>query len=133
MDQKDYERAEQAFKEALAVAGNDANPPSQTLWVYNNLVWLYEETGNTEQQKAALLKAAECNRILYERDSTQEASCLDDLAEIARAAGDTAEAHALLERAIAMEAGLPQHDSFSLDYMKEKLDTWKKTDVIPAQ
>jgi uncharacterized protein (TIGR03067 family) len=131
-DEKDYERAEKAFKEALAVAGNDPNPSSQRLWIYNNLAWLYERTGDTERQKAALLKAAEANRIHYKGDSTQEAACLLNLAEIARAAGDKADAHALLERAIAMEAGLPQPESFSLNFMKEKLETWKKTDVIPA-
>src|SRR5882724_6642088 len=105
------------------------NPRSDTLWAYNELTWLYERTGNTERRKESLLKATEANRILYQGDSTQEADCLESLAEIARAAGDTAEAHALLERAISMEAGLPYPDSFSLNYMKEKLDKWKAADA----
>jgi Tetratricopeptide repeat len=134
MNNKDYERAEEAFKTSLIYAPQGPNPPSQTLWVYNNLAWLYERTGDTERRKEALLKAAEANRILYQGDSTQEAGCLDDLADIARANGDIAEAHALLQRAIAMESRLPQHPGFSsLTYMQEKLDKWKQTDVLPTK
>ena len=133
MNNKDYERAEEAFKTSLTFSPQGPNPPSHTLWVYNNLSWLYERTGDTERRKESLLKAAEWNRILYQGDSTQEASCLHNLAEIARAAGDTAEAHALLERAIEIEARVSPPDSFSLNYMKEQLDKWKKTDVIPTK
>src|SRR5204862_1329370 len=92
MNNKDYELAEEAFKTSLALVNQGPNPRSDTLWAYNELTWLYERTGNTERRKESLLKATEANRILYQGDSTQEADCLESLAEIARAAGDTAEA-----------------------------------------
>jgi hypothetical protein len=130
MNNKDYERAEEAFEASLAVADQGPNPPSQKPWIYNNLVWLYERTGDTERRKESLLKAAEANRVLYQGDSPQEAACLDDLADIARAAGDNDEAYALLEDAIAMESRIPQNHLFSLNYRKEKLDQWKAADAL---
>jgi len=125
MNDKQYELAEQAFNDSLAVASNDPNPPSQTLWVHNNLVWLYERTGDTAKRQEYLHKAIESNRILYSGDSTQEAACWHQLAEIANAAGSSAEAQELLERAIQIEARVDSGHDFSLNYMQEQLAKWK--------
>jgi Tetratricopeptide repeat len=128
MNQKDYERAEEAFKESLTVASNDPNPPVQTLWIYNNLGWLHERTGDTQRRKECLVKAIEFNRVVHGDDSVEEAHCWSDLAEIARASGGSAEARELLERAIKIRSALPSHETFTLKGMKDQLEQWTKED-----
>ena len=49
----------------------------------------------------------------------------NQLAEIANAAGSSAEAQELLERAIQIEARVDSSHDFSLNYMQEQLAKWK--------
>jgi tetratricopeptide (TPR) repeat protein len=128
MDLKQFDRAEEAFKNSLAVTSNDPNPPSHTHWIYFNLASLYEKTGDRQRQKECLLKQAESSRILYDGDSPQEAGCWHSLAEISRAEGKSAESRNLLERAIEIESKALPGDSFSLGYYRKQLEEWQAAD-----
>ena len=125
MDHNDYVLAETAFTNALAAATTKPNSrPVDMLNAYNQLEWVYERAGNVQRRKECLQKAIELNRIVYKGDSTQEAGCWHNLAEIAHEAGDSAEARSLIEHAIALESGLPNRDSWSLNYMNDQLKKW---------
>ena len=125
MDQNDYSRAEAAFTNALAAATTKPNSrPVDRLNAYNQLAWVYERAGNSQRRKECLQQASELNRIVYEGDSTQEAGCWHDLAEIAHEAGDSEEAQTLLGRAIALESRLPHQDTWSLNHMKDQQKEW---------
>ena len=126
MDRDSYEQAETAFLKALAVVSDrQASRPNDFLNCHNQLSWFYERTKNIDKQKHHLKEAIRYNRMVYKGDSTQEAHCWHDLAEIAYARGDIQDAFGLQTKAIEMESHGHRGTGFLLNYLREQLAEWK--------
>jgi tetratricopeptide (TPR) repeat protein len=109
MDQKDYGRAEAAFKSHLALVRAQPNPkPQDLLGVHNPLGMVYYWSGNIENRKECLRQAIALHRTIHGGDSVQEAECWQRLADITHDSGDAKEAVVMLDRAIKMYSDL--HD-----------------------
>ena len=125
MEKEDFPRAEEAFLAALSAARRKpGSRPIDVLDAHNELSRFYQQAGNTDKEKEHLRKAIEYNRIMFEGDSTREASCWERLADIAFEAGDTDEAIRTLKKAVAMEEKVSRPEDWSLGYMREKLERW---------
>lgn len=125
-DNKDYAEAEKAFHQALIVVEKQKRSrPVDHLHAHNRLSSFYERIEELDQAAIHLKKSVEYNRIVYEGDSTQEAGCWHQLAEIAHQRGDLKEAEEIMTKAITMESNLKNTDEWSLSYMKEQLHEWK--------
>ena len=127
---KDYAEAEKSFKSTLVIIQlKPSSRPIDHLNAHNRLSWFYDWVGDIENEKKHLNHAIEYNRLVYEGDSTQEANCWQQLAEIEFTNGDTHEAIRILNEAITMKAGLEHTRKESLNYMKGLRKEWIATTV----
>lgn len=124
-DAGNADAAEAALTRALEWETSRAEPnPSFILSAWNELALCGRLSGERVRRAGYLRKAMEQARIVYGGDSTQEAHCLAELAEIAHEDGNQPEARALLARAIAMREGLPDARDGAAKWEKQRLAEW---------